>query len=126
LGTTQVKTSSGTGNGTATSGAQVRGARSHRQDIGLRAGGAAAPLQLVPALACIARLVAGMIAAYGRQWRGECGRPADGDGDGKGEVIALVTTITEMTAAPWPRCWRRPITKGREHRSLPAAAWARC
>jgi hypothetical protein len=26
----------------------------------------------------------------------------DGDGDGKGEVIALITTITEMTAAPAP------------------------
>ena len=26
----------------------------------------------------------------------------DRDGDGKGEVIALVTTITEMTAAPAP------------------------
>jgi len=25
-------------------------------------------------------LVAGMIAAYGRQWRGDCGRPADGLG----------------------------------------------
>jgi hypothetical protein len=34
----------------------------------------------------------------------------DRAGDGNGEVIALVTTITEMTAAPAP-CWRRPITK---------------
>jgi hypothetical protein len=33
------------------------------------------------------------------------------DDDGKGEVIALITTITEMTAAP-ARCWRKPITKG--------------
>ena len=35
----------------------------------------------------------------------------DRDGDGKGELIALITTITEMTAAPAP-CSRRPTIKG--------------
>ena len=39
----------------------------------------------------------------------------DRDGDGKGEVVALVTTITEMTAGRSARCWRRHTTERWEH-----------
>jgi len=35
----------------------------------------------------------------------------DRDGDSTGELIALITTITQMTAAPAPY-WRRHTTKG--------------
>ena len=45
----------------------------------------------------------------------------DRDGDGKGEVIALVTTITEMTAAPGPAARAGiPSALGTRNRERPA------
>lgn len=45
----------------------------------------------------------------------------DRDGDGKGKVIALVTTITQMTAAPGPAAGAGiPSKVGARNRERPA------